>query len=505
MFVFHVRDMEDERLRRDLRSLSESLALMVGPQQIKLLEADVSAGPTTKRGEQADEEIGRLREEFRAIKARYRGYCRVDIVERRGKELQSLLSSEVDAATGVGETRLEDGLPHDSIPTLAPESGPGMGWLSMPGTRPRRIACASVRGNNKPPILVRIETDGLERSSGYLGWEMLTIGIVAIGLVWILLLWWQLHREARSAEKILASEEKFRGITQAALHPIVVTDDEGRISYWNNAAEETFGYHRQEALDHKLAELLIPERLREESQGSFPLGGGSQDAPSPGKQLEMVAVRKDGREIPIELNASSFRLQNRWQTVGVMIDLSSRKWYEAQLEERARLSQTLAEVGGVLMREESIESIIHGCVSVLSKELHLLARAWVVDQDSQIPRLSASAGPSGCWAQDIEEDVLAQVAARGERYANGPARQAPQLASASTKEAGPAVVGLPLASANALEGILTVFSQCPLSSAVVAALETVADEMTLGIARLRLIARPERCEEGGGVCQSGQE
>ena len=69
----------------------------------------------------------------------------------------------------------------------------------------------------------------------------------------IFLLWWQLLREARSADQIRASEEKFRGITQAALHPIVVTDEEGRITYWNDAAERTFGYQREEVLDQTAA------------------------------------------------------------------------------------------------------------------------------------------------------------------------------------------------------------------------------------------------------------
>ena len=75
----------------------------------------------------------------------------------------------------------------------------------------------------------------------------------------ILLLWWQLHREARIADQVRASEERFRGITQAALHPIVVTDDEGRITYWNDAAERTFGYQRYEVLEATIcSSRLVP-------------------------------------------------------------------------------------------------------------------------------------------------------------------------------------------------------------------------------------------------------
>ena len=41
--------------------------------------------------------------------------------------------------------------------------------------------------------------------------QRLAISIVALGLMGILLLWWQLHREARIADQIRASEEKIPG------------------------------------------------------------------------------------------------------------------------------------------------------------------------------------------------------------------------------------------------------------------------------------------------------
>ena len=202
--------------------------------------------------------------------------------------------------------------------------------------------------------MVRIETDGIEGPDGFVGWQLLTVSIVALGLLWILLLWWQLHREARIAEQILASEEKFRGITQAALHPIVVTDDQGNITYWNDAAESTFGYPAGGSPRSGAGRAPDSATVPRESLGrpcrsarNLTMSQGT------GREWKLAAARQDGAEIPVELNVSSFRLKDRWHAVGVMIDLSSRKWYEAQLEERARLSQTLAEIGGVLTREES--------------------------------------------------------------------------------------------------------------------------------------------------------
>ena len=224
--------------------------------------------------------------------------------------------------------------------------------------------------------MVRVEIDAFEGLDGVAGEQRLAISIVALGLMGILLLWWQLHREARIADQIRASEERFRGITQAALHPIVVTDDEGRITYWNDAAERTFGYQRSEVLEQGLLDRLVPARLHEDYRRALPFVPGTDQTAGLGRTMEMAAIRRDGEEIPVELSVSTFRLDGRWHTVGVMSDLTSRKWYEAQLEERARLSQMLAEIGGVLTREQSVEAMLEGCLAVLSRQLQALAQIW---------------------------------------------------------------------------------------------------------------------------------
>jgi hypothetical protein len=62
LFVFHVRDMENLRLRRDLQGLAESLAIMLGPEQIQHLQNQQSraAGP-------ADADLARIRDQFRTV------------------------------------------------------------------------------------------------------------------------------------------------------------------------------------------------------------------------------------------------------------------------------------------------------------------------------------------------------------------------------------------------------------------------------------------------------
>ncbi len=479
LFIFHVRDMENRRLKRDLQRLAESLAVVIGPE----------ARSPGEKEQAADPDPDRIHEQLRTVKSIYDGHCRIDILERRGVQVCSLVSSENhDPRSGqdeeMGAKSREELLALFEVNTS-----------QVRGPRPGRggstsyVAYAPVRNTRKSSVMARVEINAIEGLDGVAGEQRLAISIVVLGLLGILLLWWQLHREARIADQIRASEERFRGITQAALHPIVVTDEEGRITYWNDAAERTFGYQRSEVLEQDLLERLVPARLHADYRKALPFVPGGSQEPGLGRTMELAAVRRDGEEIPVELSVSTFRLEGRWHAVGVMSDLTSRKWYEAQLEERARLSQMLAEIGGVLTREQSVEAMLEGCLGVLSSQLQVLARIWELDPEIQETVLRASAGSAETGDPTIEAEVVKEVAASFSRSeASLPRGDSGVAPGSGTYGNLVDVVGFPLGYGPGLEGILAVSARRPLSSAVLTALATVADEMTLGIARLRLIA-----------------
>ena len=49
----------------------------------------------------------------------------------------------------------------------------------------------------------------------------------------------------------------------AALDALITIDHRGHVLEFNNAAEEIFGYTREEALGRELAELIVPPAHRE--------------------------------------------------------------------------------------------------------------------------------------------------------------------------------------------------------------------------------------------------
>src|SRR5262249_45867595 len=88
LFVFHVRDMEHRRLKRDLQGLAETLAITVDPAGL--------ASRGESRGLDSPRATPKLREQFRAVKATYGGHCGVYVLERRGDTLRCLGGSEDD-------------------------------------------------------------------------------------------------------------------------------------------------------------------------------------------------------------------------------------------------------------------------------------------------------------------------------------------------------------------------------------------------------------------------
>jgi PAS domain S-box-containing protein len=154
-------------------------------------------------------------------------------------------------------------------------------------------------------------------------------------------------------------------IFEASRDAIVLLDHKGRIKHWNPAAEEIFGYPREDVLGQDLHEILMPEKeLASYRQGIayFKQTGKGRVI---GKTLELAVKNKDGGEFPIELSVSSVQINGNWHAVGIARDISQRKQTEKALREGER-SRMMAEM---LQRElEASTSAINGLIHALSQK-----------------------------------------------------------------------------------------------------------------------------------------
>src|SRR5947209_16317882 len=98
-----------------------------------------------------------------------------------------------------------------------------------------------------------------------------------------------------------------RKILNVADSAFISMDDEGRITYWNIRAEETFGWTREQAIGHDAIELIVPERYREALRRGFRRFKAGGETRLVERRTEQVAVRADGSEFPAEVIVSALQ------------------------------------------------------------------------------------------------------------------------------------------------------------------------------------------------------
>lgn len=131
-------------------------------------------------------------------------------------------------------------------------------------------------------------------------------------------------REQKELE-LKESEEILRKLTSAALDAIVMMDDKGKITFWNEAAEKMFGYQKEEVIGKDLHKLIVPERFYEDYSKGVKGFRESGAGGIIGKIISMYGLKKDGTELLAEHSFSSVNIQDKWQAICVIRDITERK------------------------------------------------------------------------------------------------------------------------------------------------------------------------------------
>ena len=138
-----------------------------------------------------------------------------------------------------------------------------------------------------------------------------------------------------AAEDLRNGEATLRAITSSTRDAIVMIDERGKISFWNEAAEQVFGWEKADAVGNDIHLLLIPESYRGaflEGMKHFTVTGAGAAI---GTILELPALCKDSSELPVEVSLSAVKLKGRWHAVGIIRDVTERKRIEAEIEHMA--------------------------------------------------------------------------------------------------------------------------------------------------------------------------
>lgn len=97
----------------------------------------------------------------------------------------------------------------------------------------------------------------------------------------------------------------FRSLLEAAPDGILVVERDGRISVANPQCEKIFGYRIDELVGQPL-EMIVPRYVREQHVGLRDGFFANMTSRPMGVGLDLVAERKDGSWIPVEICLNSF-------------------------------------------------------------------------------------------------------------------------------------------------------------------------------------------------------
>jgi len=182
------------------------------------------------------------------------------------------------------------------------------------------------------------------------------------------------------------AQERFKLIVESSPTAIVMVDQDSKIKLINSLGEEIFGYDRSELLG-KQVEILVPKSARGQHlkhQKKF------MESPLPkrmGAGRDLIARRKDGSEIPVQIGLSPIHTEDGLMILASIVDITERKKAEKELKnsydeleqtirertsDLSKVNEQLRTEAGVRKKAEEVlkqDQVFENAVEALSKNI----------------------------------------------------------------------------------------------------------------------------------------
>lgn len=155
-------------------------------------------------------------------------------------------------------------------------------------------------------------------------------------------------------------------LLERALDAVVGMDDAGKVIAWNGAAEEMFGWKRDEAIGASMGELIVPPQHREGHAKGLEHYKRTGEGPVLETRIRITGLHRNGHEIPVEL--SIFPMHEEGGPVSFYAFIRSLLHEDAiQREQEARAAEGKAAlaVAQKLLDEVSLDDFTKFCLATV--------------------------------------------------------------------------------------------------------------------------------------------
>src|SRR5215470_5361167 len=152
----------------------------------------------------------------------------------------------------------------------------------------------------------------------------------------------------RALYDLQVSDARWQAILATARDAIVAIDARGRITLFNPAAEQVFGYRAEEALRQNVS-LLMPAPYRDEHDEYLRRYERTGEARAIGRIRSVQGRRKNGEVFPIELSVSESRVGDEVLYTAIVRDISERLATEEALRVERDFAERLIDTAQIIV------------------------------------------------------------------------------------------------------------------------------------------------------------